>query len=58
MWLVVLNDEGVFHGASEVEGVRCVHPVQVYLDLKAHPERADEAAKKLRAAHLNWRVDV
>lgn len=58
VWLVVPNDEGVFHGATEVEGVRCVHPVQVYLDLEAHPERADEAAKKLRAAHLNWRVDA
>lgn len=52
VWLVVPNDEGVFHGAAEVEGIRCVHPVQVYLDLLAHPERANEAAKKLRASHL------
>jgi len=58
VWLVVPNDEGVFHGTSEVEGIRCVHPVQVYLDLEAHPERADEAAKNLRAAHLNWRADA
>ena len=48
-WLVVPNDEGVFHGASERDGARCVHPVQAYLDLKAHPERADEAAERLRA---------
>jgi len=34
VWLVVPNDEGVFHGAVEHEGIRCVHPVQVYLDLK------------------------
>ena len=48
-WLVVANDEGVFHGASRVEDVRCVHPVQIYLDLKGHPERAQEAADTLRA---------
>ncbi|MCP5069850.1 MAG: hypothetical protein GY946_25055 [bacterium] len=56
VWLVVPNDEGVFHGAALHEGVRCVHPVQAYLDLHAHPERADEAAQKLRAEHLNWRI--
>jgi len=48
-WLVVPNDEGVFHGASRVEDVHCVHPVQIYLDLKGHPERAQEAADELRA---------
>jgi hypothetical protein len=49
LWLVVPNDEGVFHGAATRDGVRCVHPVQAYLDLKAHPERANEAAERLRA---------
>jgi DNA-binding MarR family transcriptional regulator len=48
VWLVVPNDEGVFHGAVEPEGVSCVHPVQVYLDLKNHPERSAEAAEQLR----------
>ena len=48
-WLVVPYDEGVFDGASEVEEVRCVHPVQAYLDLKNHPERAREAAAELRS---------
>lgn len=48
VWLAIPNDEGVFHGAAPREGVRCVHPVQAYLDLHAHPERADEAAQKLR----------
>ena len=57
VWLVIANDEGVFHGASTHDGVRCVHPVQVYLDLHAHPERAAEAARRLRAEHLNWRTD-
>ena len=51
-WLVIPNDEGVFHGASEVEKVRCVHPVQAYLDLKNHPERAREAAAELRSGLL------
>ena len=48
VWLVVPNDEGVFHGAAEREGICCVHPVQVYLDLKNHPERSEEAAAQLR----------
>ena len=47
-WLVVPNDEGVFDGAELVDGIRCVHPVQAYVDLKDHPERAPEAAEELR----------
>jgi hypothetical protein len=54
LWLVVPNDDGVFQGAEERDGLRCVHPVQVYLDLKEHPERAAEAAERLRAELLNW----
>jgi hypothetical protein len=57
VWLVVPNDQGVVHGAADQGGVRCVHPVQVYLDLFAHPERAREAADQLRAEYLNWRAD-
>jgi len=48
VWLVVPNDEGVFEGTVEREGIPCVHPVQVYLDLKDHPERSAEAAEALR----------
>ena len=51
-WLVVPNDSGVFDGAAPVDGVNCVHPVQVYLDLRGHPERADEAAEELRGRLL------
>ena len=58
VWLVVPNDEGVFHGAQQHDGVRCVHPVQVYLDLKGHPERAEEAGALLRQEHLGWRTDA
>jgi hypothetical protein len=57
VWLVIPNDEGVFHGAAIQDGIRCVHPIQAYLDLHAHPERADEAAQKLRAGHLSWKTD-
>ena len=52
VWLVVPNDEGVFDGAAEREGIRCVHPVQVYMDLKDHPERSAEAAELLRSKLL------
>ncbi len=51
-WLVVPNDDGVFDGAEPVDGIRCVHPVQAYLDLKDHPERAAEAAAELRSRLL------
>ncbi len=53
-WLVVPNDEGVFHGAELVDGIRCVHPVQAYVDLNSHPEPATEAATELRK-RLPWR---
>ena len=55
VWLVVPKDEGVFQGVAEYGGVRCVHPVQTYLDLKGQPERAAEAADKLKADLLRWR---
>lgn len=48
-WLVVPNDEGIFDGAEFVDGIRCAHPVQVYVDLKNHPERSAEAAQRLRS---------
>ena len=53
VWLVAPNDEGVFHGARERDSIRCVHPVQAYLDLKDHPERSAEAAEQLRSTLLN-----
>jgi hypothetical protein len=56
--LVVPNDEGVFQGASERDDIECVHPVQIYLDLKDHPERSDEAAQRLRADVLRWGRDA
>jgi DNA-binding Lrp family transcriptional regulator len=55
LWLVVPNDAGVFHGADDRDGVRCVHPVQVYLDLRDQPERSKEAAESVRREFLRWR---
>ena len=54
VWFVVPKDEGVFHGSEKVDGIHCAHPVQVYLDLFGHPERAMEAADNLRNDFLNW----
>jgi DNA-binding MarR family transcriptional regulator len=52
VWFVVPNDpEVIGSGGEQEEGgerIPCVHPVQVYLDLKGHPERAKDAAGKLR----------
>ena len=56
VWLIEPKDEGVFQGAGEVKGIRCVHPVQIYLDLKDHPERSAEAAEQLRKDFLTWRI--
>lgn len=52
LWLVVPNDAGIFAGAGVHDEVRCVHPVQAALDLEAHPERAAEAAERLRSELL------
>jgi hypothetical protein len=57
LWLVVPNDAGVFQGVADIDGIRCVHPVQVYVDLKDHPERASEAAERLRTELLTWRIN-
>jgi hypothetical protein len=54
VWLAFPDDNGVFDGSMKKSRVRCVHPVQVYLDLKDHPERSQEAAERLREVYLSW----
>ena len=54
LWLVLPDDEGVFHGSQSQDGIRCVSAVQTYLDLKGQPERAKDAAAELRRKLLNW----
>lgn len=53
VWLVIPNDDAVFMGSRLEHGVSCAHPLQVYLDLKAHSERAAEAAADVRRHYLN-----
>jgi hypothetical protein len=52
VWIVIPKDAGVFQGLKQMEGISCVHPVQVYLDLSGHPERAKEAADQIRSELL------
>ena len=56
VWLVVPNDEGVFHGTTTRDGIPCVHPVQAYIDLHAHPERAGAIAREIRGEYLQWKT--
>ena len=55
VWLIGPRDDGVFYKKVE-QGVWCVHPVQVYLDLASHPERSAEAAGRLREEWMSWRA--
>ena len=52
--LVHMDIQGLAWARLERDGVVCVHPVQIYLDLKKQPERAKEAADHLRAELLKW----
>lgn len=47
MWFVIPDDEGIWEGVTPLTelAIPTVHPFQVWLDLKAHPERADEASE-------------
>ena len=49
-WFVIPNDEGVFQDTQITEGIPCVHPIQVCMDLTGHPERAKEVLEQLRQA--------
>lgn len=52
--LIGPDDDGVFTGVREVDGLPCVSPPQVYLDLGHLPERAREAADQLRSGGRLW----
>lgn len=54
--LIGPEDRGVFDGQREIDGLPCVAPIQIYLDLGHLPERATEAAGQLRAAGSLWRA--
>ena len=40
-------DEGIFYGLQEINGMKVVSDVQLYLDLKGYKERGEEAAQFL-----------
>lgn len=48
VWLIIPKDPDIFFGVQPVADIPCVHRIQVWLDLKSHPERAEEAATELR----------
>lgn len=50
--LWVTDDPAVFSDAREVEGVRLVSPLQLYLDLKALAGRGEEAAQEVLEKEL------
>jgi hypothetical protein len=54
LWFTIPNDEGVFTGSADFDGVHCVHPLQAYLDLKSQPERSAESGEELRRRFLRW----
>lgn len=47
-------DPGVFDGSRDASGLRCVAPVQAYVDLAHEPERAAEFRDALRERALPW----
>lgn len=49
LWVIEPNDEGVFWNSEFHQGVRFASPLQTFLDLKDHPERADEASVEMRS---------
>jgi len=53
-WLVVPNDVDILQSRRIVEQHPCVTAAQVWLDLRANPERAAEAAAELRLRHMPW----
>jgi Transcriptional regulator, AbiEi antitoxin, Type IV TA system len=54
--LVGPDDIGVFTGEQQRDGLNCVAPLQVYLDLLHLPERAGEAAEHLRPRVLEENI--
>lgn len=54
LWIVAPSDADPLSSAITISDLKCADPIQIYLDLKSHPERAQEAAGELRQRFLNW----
>lgn len=49
VWVIQPNDESVFWDSEIYQDVRFTSPIQTLLDLKDHPERADDASIEMRS---------
>ena len=54
LWMVAPTDSDPIISAQTVDGFSCADPIQVYLDLKGHSERAQEAAAEVRRRLMEW----
>ena len=54
LWIVAPTDSDPIRSAQMVDGFSCADPIQVYLDLKGHSERAQEAADEVRRRLMEW----
>ncbi len=54
LWIVAPGDSDPLSSATTISDLKCVDPIQVYLDLKGHPERAQEAAGELKQRFFYW----
>lgn len=57
VWLVCPRDTALLSHLKQQDGINCQSPLQIFLDLQSHPERAQEAADEIRQRHLNWGDD-
>lgn len=48
--LMIPYDEGVYYEAREIDALKIVSPIQLYLDLKGYRGRGEEAAEAI------WRM--
>jgi len=52
----IAESPGVFYGAKEIDGVRVVSDVQLYVDLLNYPARGEEAAQAvLKVIEKRWK---
>ncbi len=49
VWVVAPSDTSVFWSRERHEGIYFASPLQTYIDLKGHPERAAEASAVMRS---------
>jgi len=48
-------DEGVFYGLQDINGIKVVSDIQLYLDLKSYKGRGEEAAKAIYEQRIKTR---